>query len=340
MPPKSANRKRATTGVTLHDVAKLAGVSIITVSRALSDPGRVSPGTLNRVEEAVAQTSYVPNLMAGGLRSSRSRLVVALVPTLAGQLFASAVQSLTRSLESHGYQLFLGQIGYAESREDRLLDTIVGRRPDGIVLTGILHSAEGRRRLIASGIPVVETWDYTPTPIDMLVGFSHDRVGQEVCEFLAKRGRKRLAVMGADDARAHQRQESFVRTAIKLGLEAPHVEVVPAPATHAAGRKALAAALARRRGIDAVFCSSDMLAMGVMTEARVRGIAVPEKLAVVGFGDLDFAETLDPALTTVHIDGSRLGEIAAQFIVDRAAGRSVVEPVVDIGFRIVERGSA
>ena len=326
--------------VTMHDVARLAGVSVITVSRALSDPARVSPQTLKRVEDAVAQTSYVPNLMAGGLRSSRSRLVVALVPTLAGQLFTSAVQSLTRSLESHGYQLILGQIGYADSREDKLLDAIVGRRPDGIVLTGILHSAEWRRRLIASGIPVVETWDYTPTPIDMLVGFSHERVGREVCEYLAKRGRRRLAVMGADDARAHQRQESFVRTAVRLGLSPPQVEVVPAPATHAAGRQALAAALAKRRAFDGVFCSSDMLAMGVMTEARVRGIDVPGKLSVVGFGDLDFAATLDPALTTVHIDGTRLGELAAQYIVDRAEGKDIAEPVVDIGFRIVARASA
>src|SRR5688572_21430117 len=111
-----APRKRAGTSATIKDVARLAGVSLITVSRALNEPQRVSPDTLRRVLDAVATTNYVPNLMAGALRSSRSRLVVALVPTLAGQLFINAIQSLTHSLEAQGYQLILGQIGYSDSR--------------------------------------------------------------------------------------------------------------------------------------------------------------------------------------------------------------------------------
>ena len=89
--------------------------------------------------------------------------------------------------------------------------------------------------------------------------------------------------------------------------------------------------------VDAVFCSSDLLALGVMTEAQARGIAVPERLAIVGFGDLEFAADLHPALTTVRIDGMGIGRQAAQFIVDRAEGRAVEQRVVDIGFSIVER---
>ena len=146
--------------------------------------------------------------------------------------------------------------------------------------------------------------------------------------------------MSGDDDRARQRQKSFERAAARLGLPAPHVELVPAPATHASGRKALASVLAREPRIDGVFCSSDTLAMAVMTEARARGIAVPNDLAVVGFGDLEFAATLSPALTTVRIVGARLGEIAAKFIVDRASGKDVDQPVVDIGFTVMERESA
>ena len=330
-------RKRS--GATIHDVAKLAGVSIITVSRALNAPERVSAKTLERVRKAVEHTSYVPNLMAGGLRSARSRLVMALVPTLTGELFVPPIQALTRSLEAHGYQLMLGQVGYADSREDRLLDAIIGRRPDGIVLTGILHSPQGRKRLIASGIPVVETWDYTPTPIDTLVGFSHAKVGREVAEFLAARGRRRLAMIIGNDARARQRIASFVETSARLGLANPEVEVVQAPGTHASGRECFARIMARAPETDAVFCN-DMIALGVMTEARERGIAIPRQVAIVGFGDLDFAKSTSPALTTVRIDGDEIGRLAAEFIVARAQGRDIAEPVVDIGFTIVERGSA
>lgn len=338
--PRPVTRKRrGKPAVTVHDVAKIAGVSIITVSRALNTPNVVSPETLKRVQAAVARTSYVPNLMAGGLRSSRSRLVVALVPTIITPLFASAIDSLTRALEAEGYQLMVGQIGYSNSREDLLLEAIIGRRPDGIVLTGVMHSEKGRKRLIASRIPVVETWDFTQTPIDMLVGFSHDDVGRKVCEYLASRGRERLALIGADDERAKRRKEGFLRAAKKLGLREPLVHFVPAPATHASGRESLALALKEHPDIDAVFCSSDTVALGVMTEARARRIAVPKTLAVMGFGDVDFSATLEPALSTVRIDGAELGRIAAQFIVESAEGTRVKKRVVDIGFEIVERAS-
>jgi LacI family gluconate utilization system Gnt-I transcriptional repressor len=266
--------------------------------------------------------------------------VAAVVPTIAGPVFLETVQSLTEALAERGYQLMLGQAGYAGHREDALLEAIIGRRPDGIVLTGILHSAQGRQRLLASGIPVVETWDLTPTPIDMLVGFSHLEVGRAVAQYLHDRGRRRFAAVAGDDERAKRRLEAFQATARALGLPEVRAAVVPAPTTLRSGREALAALLDADPAIDAVFCSSDLLALGVMTEARVRGVAVPAQLAVVGFGDLEFARDLDPSLTTVHIKGAAIGRQAAQFIVDRAEGRPVEQRIVDIGFSIVERHSS
>ena len=339
-PERPRRSRRGSGAVTLHDVAKLAGVAPITASRALNTPQRVSPEVRQKVADAVSRTGYVPNRLAGGLASTRSRLVAAVVPTISGPVFLETVQALTATLAERGYQLMLGQSGYTGSREDALLEAIIGRRPDGIVLTGILHSSEGRRRLLASGIPVVETWDLTPTPIDMLVGFSHVEVGREVARFLHAKGRRRLAVVAGDDERAQRRTEAFAATAHGLGLAAVQVESVPAPTTLRSGREALARLLARQPEIDAVFCSSDLLALGVLTEARVRGLPVPRQLAVVGFGDLEFAADVEPALTTVHIKGTAIGRQAALFIVERAEGRDVAERVIDIGFSIVERQSS
>lgn len=336
-PPRRT--RRGSGAVTLHDVAKLAGVAPITASRALNTPGQVSDDVRKRVGDAVARTGYVPNRLAGGLASARSRLVAAVVPTISGPVFLETVQSLTEALAERGYQLMLGQAGYASRREDALLEAIIGRRPDGIVLTGIMHSTEGRRRLLACGIPVVETWDLTPTPIDMLVGFSHVEVGRAVANFLHAKGRRHLGVVAGDDERAQRRFGAFQATAQALGLPEVQRVIVPAPTTLKAGRRALAEMVKTSRKLDAVFCSSDLLALGVMTEARVRGLRVPDKLAVVGFGDLDFSADLDPALTTVHIKGAAIGRQAAQFIVDRAEGRTVEQRVVDIGFSIVERQS-
>lgn len=336
-PPKRT--RRGSGAVTLHDVAKLAGVAPITASRAVNTPHQVSEEVRKRVNDAIARTGYVPNRLAGSLASARSRLVAAVVPTVSGPVFLATVQALTETLAEHGYQLMLGQAGYVGSREDALLEAIIGRRPDGIVLTGIMHSAEGRRRLLGCGIPVVETWDLTPTPIDMLVGFSHVEVGRAVARFLHAKGRRQLAVVSADDERARRRADAFRSAALALGQAEVPAVYVPAPTTLGSGRTALTELLRQASGADAVFCSSDLLALGVMTEARASGIPVPQRLAVVGFGDLDYAAELDPSLTSVHINGKEIGQQAARFIVDRAEGREVAHRVIDIGFSIVERKS-
>ncbi len=339
-PARTKRQRRGSGAVTLHDVARLAGVAPMTASRALNTPTRVSPAVLERVQEAVKSTGYVRNHAAGALASTRSRLVAAVVPTLAGPVFLQTVQALTAALAERGYQLMLGQTGYVDSREDALLDAIIGRRPDGIVLTGIVHSPEARQRLQSAGIPVVETWDLAPRPLDMLVGFSHEEVGRAVAGFLHAKGRRRLAVIAGDDERSRRRQEAFRTAAWSLGLDAPHTLTVPAPTTLRSGRAALGELLQRPGGVDAVFCSSDLLALGVLTEARARGLDVPGRLAVVGFGDHEFAADLEPALTTVRIDGAAIGRQAAHFIVERAEGRDVAERVVDIGFSIADRASA
>lgn len=335
--PPPRRTRRGSGAVTLHDVARLAGVAPITASRAVNTPGQVSEEVRRKVAAAIARTGYVPNRLAGSLASTRSRLVAALVPTITGPIFSATVQALTDALAAQDYQLMLGQTGYTGNREDALLEALIGRRPDGIVLTGISHSDSARRQLVASGIPVVETWDLTPTPIDMLVGFSHAEVGQAVAGFFHRRGRRRLAVVSGDDERAGRRQRAYVDTAEALGLGSVRSVVVPAPTTLRSGSGALAELMATDGGIDAVFCSSDLLALGVLTEARSRGLTVPGALAVVGFGDLELAADLRPALSTVRIDAGAVGRQAARFIVDRAQGRAVQERVVDIGFSIVER---
>jgi LacI family gluconate utilization system Gnt-I transcriptional repressor len=324
----------------LSDVAQLARVSAITASRALNAPETVAPETLARVREAVARTGYVPNRIAGGLASARSRLVAAMVPTISGP-FVRSIESLTAALEEAGYQLILGQTGYAQSREDALLEAIISRRPDAIVLTGVVRSPLARKRLVASGIPVIETWDLTPTPIDMLVGFSHERAGAVVAEYLLSRGRKHLGVVSADDSRADRRTRAFCDAArVATGAAGCPVELMPAPGTVRGGRTAFAALIEKHPDVDGVFCSSDLIALGVITEARARGIRVPEELGVVGLGDLEFAADVDPALTTVHIDGATIGREAANFIVRRARDESIPERVLDVGFELVTRQSA
>jgi LacI family gluconate utilization system Gnt-I transcriptional repressor len=177
-------RPRATGSVTLSDVAKLAGVSPITVSRVLNQPEKVAPKTLAKVQKAIARTGYVPNLLAGGLASRRSRLIAAIVPSIANSVYAETIKFFSEKMREAGYQVLLGESGYSEEQEESLIATILQSRPDGVFLTGINHSSQAKRLLLAADIPVVETWDITPTPLDVVVGFSHQRVGQAVATYL------------------------------------------------------------------------------------------------------------------------------------------------------------
>lgn len=336
--------RKSAGGITLRDVAQLAGVAPITASRALNTPSAVSPKVLEKVRDAVQRTGYVPNLLAGGLASNKSRLVAVVVPTVIGPVFQEIVHTLTETLGAAGYQVMLGQSGYENSREDALLEAIIGRRPDGVVLTGIMRSDLARKRLLASGIPVVETWDLTPDPIDMLVGFSHENIGLEVARYLHAAGRRVVAVVGGRDERSQRRMDAFAQEATRLGMTLAGVAVpmhhVTAPTTLGQGRRGLADLLQRQPGIDAIFCSSDLLALGVMIEAQSRGLRIPEQLAVVGFGDLEFSRDLQPQLTTVRIDGTGIGQRAARFIIDRANGIEVPQRIIDVGFSIIHRESA
>ncbi len=336
--PEKRSRRNAG-AITLREVAALAGVAPITASRALNTPDKVSADVRTRVLTAVQRTGYVPNRLAGGLASARSRLIAAVTPSTVMSVFMGTIEALNTTLFDAGYQLLLGQSSYSTSREELLLEAIIGQRPDGIFLTGILLPGKARSRLIASKIPVVESWDLTPTPIDMLVGFSHDAVGAAVAGFLIKKNHRRFALISADDARATRRADAFKAAVVQAQLPPVTQINIKAMRTVEGGRRALMELLERKIKFDAVYCSSDLLALGVLTEARARGISVPDSLAIIGFGDTTYGRDALPALSSVRIHSERIGELSAQFLIERAQGRDVPNPIVDVGFTIVERES-
>jgi len=333
--PKRA--RRSSGAITLRDVAKLAGVAPITASRALNTPAQVSAEVRQKVLDAVLRTGYVPNRMAGGLASSRSRLIAAIVPSTVMSVFMETIESLNHTLFDAGYQLMLGQSDYSAAHEELLLEAVIGRRPDGIFLTGILPPGRARTRLLASGIPVLETWDLTPTPIDMLIGFSHLDIGRAVATFLMDKGRRRFALIRAEDERAGRRATAFAEAVTQRGLANALVMNVGDARSLKGGREAMARVLSEAPDTDAVFCSSDLLALGAMTEARARGISIPERIAILGFGDVPFLADMVPSLSTVRINGADMGRQGARFLIERAEGRSVSPSIVDVGFTIVER---
>ncbi|WP_245392314.1 LacI family DNA-binding transcriptional regulator [Salinicola halophyticus] len=319
-------------------MARVAGVAPMTVSRALNRPELVSESTRLRVQQAVLETGYVPNRVAGALASSRSRLVALLVPTVAHSLFAEVVQTVMGALSPQGYQVLLGLVGYTPEQEETILETVLSRRPDGIVLTGCRHSPLTRQRLQSAQVPLVEIWDMTDDPLDMLVGFSHESVGRAVAEHLLSRGCRRFGLISADDSRARRRVAGFVSALERAGEGAYQLREVGTPSSMPWGREK-SAELLDQHSLDAIVCSSDILALGVLAEAQSRGLSVPEELAIMGFGDSSYAAASFPALSTVRIDGAAIGLRAAEHLLQRMAQPTFQRAgqTLDIGFEIVDR---
>lgn len=254
-------------------------------------------------------------------------------------MFVDTVQAISDRLAQRGYHMLLCVTGYSPDSEASIVATILSRRPDGMVLTGIHHSPELRKTILNIGLPVVEIWDLTPTPLDMLVGFSHEKVGTHIGEYCLQQGYLNLGLVWAGDRRARQRRKGL--SDVMQGQAGSRLRGVnaPVPTSLDAGRQGLSQLLAQGERYDAIICSSDTLAQGVIMEAEAHGLRVPEALAVIGFGDLAFAAANRPSITTIAIDRVKMGEDAATLLADKIEGQRPHEAIVDLGFQLVLRNS-
>ena len=328
----------------MQDVAARAGVSPMTVSRALKTPEKVAPETRAKIAAAIADLGYVPDRIAGGLSSRRSRLLAALVSTLANSIFATTVDGLRSAAHSAGYEVLLGSTDYSLADEEALIRAVLSRRPDGMALTGSIHTDAVRRLLAHAGTPVVETWDLPDDPMDMVVGFSNVAAGQAMTERLLELGYCRVGFIGRaspSDIRGAKRLSGYRRALQERGLDSERVINVEATSpAFPEGARGLDELLLRHPDTDAVFCTSDAVAAGALLQCRRREIAVPDQMAVAGFGDFDIAGDLALELTTVQVPGLAIGEQAARLLIERIEGRSAARSIVDVGFEIVRRRSA
>jgi LacI family gluconate utilization system Gnt-I transcriptional repressor len=324
---------------TLKSVADLAGVSTATVSRFLNVPAVVANETAARIRDAIEVTGYVPNLIAGELASNRSRLVSVIVPSLSQSIFNDTVDGIVEELAKAGYSVMLGLSGEGDSRFNSVLDAAMARRPDGVILTGGPLNKTHAAKLKAAGFTVIETWDLPAAPIDIAIGFSHHEVGRVIGAFIADRGYLRPHVITASGTRARHRLEGLMQALLGRELPPPTVEFLGGATRFGEGRQRFGALVDRGGPLaDVIICSSDWLAQGVLVEARVRGIAVPETVSVIGFGNLGMSGEMDPPMTTVEINGRAIGAGAAAALLDRAQGRTPM-PFTDVGFGLIERAT-
>ncbi|ALA20164.1 MULTISPECIES: LacI family DNA-binding transcriptional regulator [Chelatococcus] len=323
----------------IEDVAALAGVSPITVSRALRDPSKVADKSRKRILEVVERTGYALNPHARALRSGRSDIVAAFVSNILSPQFGLAVRACAAILEPEGFQLMIGQTSYSYARETAMIRSLRQIRPAAVMFTGVIELEDNRRFLAGLGIPVMETWAYPRDPIDMLVGFSNIDGGRMAADCLADAGYQRVAYVGRSGGRGALRRKGFAARAGERGLTVACEFTVDVVESVADGRAAFHALRERAPEVQAVFFANDLLAVGALMEARRLGLDVPGDIAILGFGDNDLADALSPGLTTLAIDVEALGRRAGEMILKRLRGEELADPVTVFEPVLHRRGS-
>lgn len=323
----------------LKEVAQRAGVSIATVSRALSRPDQVSSTTLGLVQRTAAALGYIPVGPARALVSGRSRIVGAIVPTIDHAIFARAIQAMQTSLDAAGYQLLVASHEYSPASEIAAIRAMVSRGVDALMVVGADRLDEAWGLLTSAQIPVVLTWSFDERLA--CIGFDNELAGRLAAQHLVSLGHRNIGMVSGtrrSNDRARLRIDG-VRAALRLhGCDLPEWRVSEQAFTFTGGRAGLAELLAIAQPPTAVIGGNDLLASGALFEAQARGLRVPQDLSVVGIDNLEISLQVTPALTTVHLPTAQLGEEAAQHLLARLQGRDRPGRTV-LPIELIVRGS-
>jgi LacI family transcriptional regulator len=308
MPPRQKAR--------LADVARAAGVSPATASRALSQPELLSRETLARVRASAQSLGYRPDAAARALASGRSMTIGAVTPTLDNTIFAKALQAMQTVLAAQGYQLLVASHDYNAAAEADAVRTLLARGVDGLMLVGAERAPETDALLAASNVPVVLTWRTRPDQAAVIV--DNERAGRLAAEHLMGLGHRRIGMVTGSFAfndRQRARMAGARACLRAAGLDLPDWRVSQQPTTLAGGRSGCATLLQLAEPLTAIIGGIDLIAIGCIVEAQARGMAVPGDLSVVGIDDVDMSAHMSPSLTTVHVPTARIGAEAAAMLV-------------------------
>lgn len=328
--------------IRMADVARVLGISPMTVSNSFRNPHLVSEATRQKVIDTATTLGYVPNTMAGNLVSGQSKVVAVMTPSIRHSSFADMIGSLEQSLAKTGYNLIISLVESRE-REVEALRAVIGRRVDGVVIAGELENPAARELVVKSGTPVVETWHLHDEMTDMAAGFSeHDAAANAVRHMIAS-GKKSLGMIGIAPAKSRrlvERVNGFKIAVEEMGGNPNHVVLMDAALNgYEAGANGLKRLMSDLPEIDGVFCMTDILAVGVIFECMRSGWKIPERIAVMGYGDYDIAAQIPPGLTTIHTPGTEIGLAAASLLLDRLSGRQHLPPLQSVDYHLVKRSS-
>ena len=325
------------------DVARLAGVSTATVSRVINSPEQVDARTQRLVRDAVDKLRYVPHGAARALRSARSHMVGAVVPSFDYALYARTTSAMQAVLDAKGYSLVLAEHHYDLGAELRTTEQLIRRGVDAFVFVGLDHDPALFALLEGYGRPYVLTWGVDPMRRHPSIGFDNRAATFEMTRHLVALGHRRFGLLSAvtdGNDRASERGAG-VRAALAqagLALDERCARYGPIDLAAAAAMMDTLLALPKSRRPTAVVCTNDVFAVGAMVACRAHGVAIPGDVSITGCDSTDLGATQTPALTSIRTPIVEIGRAAAEQVVARLAGRPFVA-FQTLGFELVSRGS-
>lgn len=327
----------------LADVARLAGVSLATASRALNQPGIVRAEIRERVLRIVEELGYRPDRMAKALSSGRSFIVGAVVPTLGNAIFADGVEALQDGLGERGYTLLLSNSRYNPEKELHQVRALLEHGVDGLVLVGDSFAPDVVRLVRQYGMPVVTTYVCASSHAIPTIGIDNRQATNGLTRYLLDLGHRDVAIVAntaLPNDRSRARLDGMIEALADAGIRLPRACIVEVEQPSVVnGRRALSGLLAARPGLTAILCTTDALAIGALAEARSLGRVVPRDLSIVGFDNIEIAAEVDPALTTVDVPASEIGRLAADHLVNLIEGRAI-PAVTKLAATLIVRASA
>ncbi|MBU0796995.1 MAG: LacI family DNA-binding transcriptional regulator [Alphaproteobacteria bacterium] len=328
--------------VRMSDVARLARVSAMTVSRALRAPDTVSEDTRERIRDAIEKTGYIPNRLAGNLSSRHSDVIGLIVPSLRNSLFAETIQAIADNLGKAGFHVLIAESGHSLEVEETLVLAFLSQQVSGIILHNTAHTPRIRAILTKADIPVIETGDLTRDPIDIVVSYSNFEAAKAMTHHLHRRGYRRIAFVSLateTNDRMRQRRSGYLAALEELDLKQDRQLILETPEGLSGGRDALVRLLDLKKRPDAIFCAGDVLAVGAALECQRRNLRLPEDVAIASFDDLDILDHLVPRITALRLPRREIGLFSASILLQRILklGGGVIAK--DLGFDIIQRES-
>lgn len=306
----------------MKDVARMAGVSLATVSRALRKPDVVAPETAARVADAVERTGYVYNATAADFTRQRSNLVGLIVFSMRSSIQSELIDGVQNELQAHGYSLIVGNSQYDPGTEAKMIRLFEERKLAGVIVAESTDANRAQlKRLAHGGIPIVLTWELTAEPAFDCVGIDNQEGARIATSHLIDLGHRRIGfIAGRYDRieRVRHRYDGYLAALEDAGIAPDEALCRRGAPNMETGDAAMRSLLAMDNPPTAVFAASDALALGTLAAATDLGLRVPQDVSIVGFDDLDFARFTCPPLTTIRVPVSEMGRLAASIVVKKA----------------------